>query len=113
QRAAAEAIRQHPTADAIRDLLSTLSRVPGTDTHLVHTLRIALKQQFLSGGAFERFVSTKPDEQVSKQVADIALAIPSAEAARFLLEYARRTQVNPENLARILKQAARFGGPEV
>ncbi|MBI1841643.1 MAG: HEAT repeat domain-containing protein [Verrucomicrobia bacterium] len=107
RRAAAEALALHPSVQHIDPLLRARARVPGDDTHLLHTLKIALRNQFRAPGAFEFFQKRPAVEAVWKQVAEGALSISSPESSSFLVEHARRFRESPDVVVRILKQAAR------
>ena len=51
-RAAAEALGQHPTPDNIKALLDAWSATPPVDSHRLHVVRMALRDQLLGIGFF-------------------------------------------------------------
>ncbi len=112
RRAAADAIGQHPSPSHVRPLLEALRNTPKEDGHLLHTVRMALRNQLRAPGAFVQAASelTSPDDQ--HVLAGIALAIPSSESGSFLLHHVRSGEVDDDLLSRSLKHAARFVSSE-
>jgi glucose/arabinose dehydrogenase len=53
RRAAADALGLHPAPNNIAPLLKLRHGVPADDTHLLHVLRLALRDQFIAPGAYE------------------------------------------------------------
>lgn len=82
QRRAAEALILRPAVDAIPALRQALASTPENDTHLRHALRIATKQCLSQPGAYSRI-----GETVDADFARIALAVPTAESAAWLLGF--------------------------
>jgi putative heme-binding domain-containing protein len=81
QRCAAEALGRHPDPAFIGPLLQLRQTSSADDTHLVHVVRMALRDQFGWAG-----LEAKPrSDRDLRDVADVATGVPSAAAARFLL----------------------------
>jgi putative heme-binding domain-containing protein len=80
RRRAAEALIETPAVGAVAALRTALAATPDEDTHLRHTLRVALKQCLSLPNALSQ-VDAKDDADL----ASIALAVPTAEAAGWLL----------------------------
>ena len=79
QRAAATALQFAPRLDAIGTLLEVLANTPVEDSHLRHVLRMAIASHLRLPGSFAKV----PDDDSA--VVRIALAVPTEEAAEFLL----------------------------
>ncbi|MAS94676.1 MAG: hypothetical protein CMO55_15870 [Verrucomicrobiales bacterium] len=79
RRAATDAIYSNPTKEAIPPMLDSLTTTDTEDTHLVHSIRLALRECLKTPGAFSEVGDEHRDE-----VLGIALAVPSAESARWL-----------------------------
>ena len=77
------------------DPCSRTSQAPADDTHLRHAVRIALRDQLLTPEAWD-YVAAEWAELEESYLADVAPGVPSAESARFLLDYLSR---HPEPLA--------------
>ena len=54
RRAAADALGRHPQVESIEPLLALWSGEPADDTHLIHVVRMALRDHLLSPGMYEQ-----------------------------------------------------------
>lgn len=108
QRAAADAIGQHPAFEHVGPLLKLRQRVPAADDHLLHTVRMALRNQLKDEPTLAKVAAGELTEADLGFIADVAPGIPSAEAGKFLLRYAARTDLAPGRLGELLKHAARY-----
>jgi putative heme-binding domain-containing protein len=112
QRCAAEALGAWPSFDQIRPLLALRERVPDKDTHLLYVARKALRDQLVPEENFRRFMATNlitPDQITA--IADVAIAVKTAEAATFLLRELPRLVQAPNaspSIADVLKHVARY-----
>ena len=88
--AAAETLQAHPDRNALSPLLDTLAKAPPADASLVHTLRLALRETLKLPGSF---AGTQPSETLTQ----IALAVPTAEAATYLIAHANLTQAEVQS----------------
>lgn len=87
QRAAAEALGTHPSPDNLRPLLDLRHAVPQDDTHLLHVVRMALRDQLRPADNWKTLSSGKWSNADLRATADVALGVPSAESAQFLLTH--------------------------
>ncbi len=106
RRAAAASLQEKPFIAGIEALRQALVETPADDTHLRHTLRLALKECLSLPGAFE---STGKEAEAS--LASIALAVKSAAAASYLLSCGELDPaLLPEGFAGLRRRhIARFG----
>lgn len=111
RRAAADAVSQHPRYENIAVLLRVLRSVPGEDVHLRHAVRLALLESAKVNGLLQRFGAEKHDAADADAMAGVALAIPSEEAANYLIQYLKQFRPTTELASRILTHAARFASP--
>lgn len=81
-RGAAAWFSEHPVKEAVSPLLAALAKVDEGDVQLRHQLRIAARDALAVEGAYS-FV--RPMDEAA--VLDLSLAVPTAEAARFLFEH--------------------------
>lgn len=83
QRAAADAAGQQSDS-LVRESLDALQKVPADDPVLRHTLKIAIRNQMRKPAAWNvaRNASLSPDTR--SILGDVALGVPTAEAAEFL-----------------------------
>jgi putative heme-binding domain-containing protein len=108
QRCAAEALGAWPSFENIRPLLGLKSRVPDADTHLLYVVRKALRDQLKADGVLARLTRDSLSEGDARAIADVAVAVPTAEAGEFLLRYVRRYSESKETLANYLRHASRY-----
>ncbi len=106
RRASAEALGAHPTFAAIRLLLDLLAATPGDDDHLRHVARIGLRESLRDDSAWDK-LSLSPGDEAA--VADVALGVPSAGSARFLLGYLLRHPDRGDRRDRMARHVARHG----
>lgn len=90
QRVAADALGRHPRRGAIDVLSQALAKAPADDTHLVHTLRIALRNQLRDESILEDLPAQTLSEDRLRTLAELAVSVPSAAAADLVIEYLDR-----------------------
>jgi putative heme-binding domain-containing protein len=86
RRAAADALARHPHADNIALLLELWDRTPPQDTHLIHTVRMALRDQLRATGEYDSLAITyggRPMEY--SRLLDVSLGVRDAASAEFVL----------------------------
>jgi putative heme-binding domain-containing protein len=126
QRCAAEVLGAWPSFENIKPLLGLRHRVesaaatlpsdPGSgtrpagssDTHLDYVVRKALRDQLKADGGFTRLMKDNLSEPDARAIADVAVAVPSAEAGAFLLRYVQKYSEKQETLANYLRHASRY-----
>jgi putative heme-binding domain-containing protein len=113
RRACAETLAQHASDANVRPLLSALKAAPTDDTHLVHALRIALRDNLLPAGALNAArESFETDTEARQRVADVALGIATPESGQYLLDHLRAGQAREERLPEFLRHAMRYAGKD-
>jgi putative heme-binding domain-containing protein len=108
QRCAADALGRHPQLENIRPLLDAREWAPSEDTHLVHVIRMALRDQLLAAANFARLPLTQWSKLDDENVTDVALGVPTTESAKFLLQHLRNYPENREISANDLRHIARY-----
>jgi putative heme-binding domain-containing protein len=110
RRAAAEAWQFDPKLEALDPLRKALAETPAEDTHLRHGLRMAIREHLKLPGAFKQLeLSKNPAWNDSNEIAKIALAVPSPEAAAYLVNSQASKVLQPPQL----KHVARYGSPQL
>ncbi len=104
RRATADALGRHPGAENIRPLIDLKHSVAQDDTHLLHVVRMALRDQLIPSETWTKLGQITPED--ARDLADVAPGVPTVEAASFLLEFAKR---EPASLAEHARQIARYG----
>lgn len=103
RRAASAVLQAKPQLDAIPALRGALSGVSEEDSHLRHALRLALREHLKLPDGFSQV------GEHDVQIAELALAVPTAEAAKFLLWFDFGD--DEEKHLRRLSHCARYGDP--
>jgi putative heme-binding domain-containing protein len=114
QRCAAQALVRHPSAANVRPLLDLRHRVPAEDTHLLHVVRMTLRDQLLPAQTWKdlhgvEFSWHDWNKKDSGALADVCTGAPTAAAADFLLGHIQHYAEADEALDRYVHHIARFG----
>jgi putative heme-binding domain-containing protein len=111
QRAAAETLGQHPSEDvtSIRALLSLRRRVSADDTHLLHVVRMGLRNQLRPAQSWKEVARKEWDPRDARAIADVAIGVSSPESAHYLLEHLKRDVSPGGSLLSFIHHVARHG----
>lgn len=109
-RCAVEALSEWPNAGNLSPLVETLATSDRADTHLVYVLRKAIRDTLNIPGAFEELA--KLPEAQRALVADILPAVPTPEAARYILSNLPQLGTDSAKIGALLQHAARYGDAE-
>ncbi len=110
RRVSAEALGLHPHSDHVPALLDCWQSVPASDTHLTHTLRIALRHQLRDPAAWmvaRKCLSSRSTDR--DRLLQVSLGVPSTEAAKFLLNSLPEVGLTGKESAERLQHIARYG----
>ena len=110
RRAGAETLGNHPASENLSPLLDLLLKTAAEDTHLVHATRMAIRDQMVSGPAWELASKMDPDGAEAKALAGIALGVPTPDAALFLMKLERAGKL-PGDDAAYARHVARHSPP--
>src|SRR5207247_8842250 len=91
-----------------RPLLALRAAAPADDVQLVHTVRMALRNQLLAETNLARLGKAALGEADSRAIADVALGIPTPAAGRFLWGHIRQFAEQREKLASYLRHVVRY-----
>jgi len=109
RRAAAEALGAHPDLANIQPLLALRQSTAEDDTHLIHVVRMALRDQLKTAEVWPRLETPGLNERDRRDLADVATGVASPAAAAFLLDHIRTFSETQENLSRYVHHVARHG----
>jgi putative heme-binding domain-containing protein len=107
QRAAAEALARHPSPDNIRPLLAARKAAPAGDGHLVHTIRMALRDQLESTPVLEKLADLKLTGDEERGVADVIAGVRNPDVGGLIMAYLTRGITDPARTVQLLLQAAK------
>jgi putative heme-binding domain-containing protein len=110
RRCAADALGRHRAAANLPSLLKALRLAPPADTHLVHTLRMALRDNLRVDGAIESIAPDTLGRDDSALITGVLPAIPTTTAATLLLRQLDAGAVPPDAIPEAVKHVCRFGG---
>lgn len=100
RRAAVDALARHPHTDNVPLLLAVWSSAPVDDTHLVYTVRMALRDQLRSPTAYKQLARLiESDKQVRERLANVSRGVPTEAAAEFLFASLEGDAQLPERAA--------------
>ena len=109
RQAAAEALAAHPAPDNLAALLACRHEAAGKDEYLLHTVRMALRDQFYAAGIGDKLFGTVWNEKDSRALADVCVGVHNAESASFLLGHLKKFNEPPHEFVRFAQYVARFG----
>lgn len=89
RRAAADALGRHPNLSNVEPLLAIRHAVPAGDTHLLHVVRMALRDQ-LQDATLLSLMNSALGEKDSRALADACLGVRTPESADFLMKHLER-----------------------
>jgi putative heme-binding domain-containing protein len=87
RRAAADALGRHPEPATIEPLLKLWRETPPDDTHLIHVVRMALRDHLLQPAMYTQLAAMSTDAEYVARLADVSLGVHTADAADFLFAY--------------------------
>jgi putative heme-binding domain-containing protein len=109
RRAAADALGQHAAVEGIEPLLAAWQGADPSDTHLIHMLRMALRNHLLlpdAAGQLQRRYGQRPAEL--KRLMNVALGARTPPAAEFVLSCLGEADSKEPQLAELVHFAARY-----
>jgi putative heme-binding domain-containing protein len=109
QRCAAVTLGRHPRPDNLQPLLALVHAVPPADTHLLYAARRALCDTLQPATAWKNVAPKGLDPADSAAIASVALAVPSPEAAGFLLGYLGSQPPTTDPSREAVHHIARYG----
>jgi len=113
RRAAAEVLGRHPSPASIRPLLALRQSTSPDDTHLVHVVRMALRDQLKPAEVWAGLETLGLTERDRRDIADVATGIHTTQAAAFLLAHLKKHDEPMGNQIRYVHHIARYGAPEL
>lgn len=108
QRCAADALGRHPQLENIRPLLDALHWASSEDTHLIHVLRMALRDHLQHNSIFANLPLPQWNKLDEESVVDVVLGTTNTASAKFLLHHLTQYPESREVAANELRHAARY-----
>jgi putative heme-binding domain-containing protein len=111
RRTAADALGRHPDAENIAPLLELRHHVPPRDSHLLHVVRMALRDTLIPAAIWQKMPASFSGQD-SRVLADVCLGLRSVESAAHLLGHIKRLREATEPLANYVHHIARYGAAD-
>jgi putative heme-binding domain-containing protein len=112
RRAAAEAAAQHAAGSLVGPLLSAWSAAAADDTHLVHTIRMALRNHILelTGPEYLARLKTlfRAGDETAQRLAGVALGARTAGSAGLLMDYLQGADLAARLTPEFVHHVARY-----
>ncbi|HLX61644.1 MAG TPA: PVC-type heme-binding CxxCH protein [Planctomycetota bacterium] len=108
RRAAADALGRHPAVENVRPLIALRQSADPKDTHLIHVVRMALRNHLLVKGMAEKIAALNLSEKEMEIVSDVCLGAASEESAAILVRYLSAEKTPPANAAKFLEHAIKY-----
>lgn len=108
-RAAMDWMTTDPKSNHLSDLLSGLEKVPATDTHLRHALRVALRETLRNPSAMGDLKRMAPADEKLAMIADVLLGLPTKDAADYLAGLLPKLTADARRLPDYVGHASRYG----
>ncbi|MBI3412248.1 MAG: c-type cytochrome [Planctomycetes bacterium] len=100
RRTAVEAIGTQPKAEHVDPLLKLHHQVPAKDTHLLHVVRMALRDQIRPKETWTTLAKREWEEKDARALADVCLGARTPETADFLKDFSVRWRVDAPTFLR-------------
>lgn len=107
RRMAIDAFAQHPDPGNVKILMDVWDRTDEADVHAAHVIKIALKATLNTSGSLDDWLEDPTETESWWRLAKVALAVPTAESARFVLAYLEGVDSPPQNVTQMLSHVAR------
>jgi putative heme-binding domain-containing protein len=107
ERAAIEDLVNYPSMTSLEAILAVRPEMPVYDTHLIYTARLCIKNLLIHNELMKQVVAKEWKQQDAANIADVLVAVPSAESATFLAQYISKYPI-PGNTAITYEQIAEF-----
>jgi putative heme-binding domain-containing protein len=109
QRYAADALGRHSDVENLSPLLALRQGVPAADTHLLHTVRMAIRDTLRLPAAWKELAKLSENDQ--KAIGDVAPGVPTAESAAYLVNHLQKLGGDLQQLLTLIHHIARYGDP--
>ncbi|HVX12149.1 MAG TPA: PVC-type heme-binding CxxCH protein [Pirellulales bacterium] len=87
RRAAADALGRHPAVESVAPLMNLWRTTSGDDTHLIHVVRMALRDHLAQPDMYTKLHATTLDAEDRSRLADVSLGVHTPAAAAYLLAF--------------------------
>lgn len=108
QRATAEGLGLHPNLNNLSPLFALKARVPTEDNHLEYVVRRALMLQIREPALLAKLDWGALSPSQRKTLAELSLAVPTPEAAQYLIRYLQEEPAAADDLPAYFRHIVRY-----
>ncbi|MBL8827344.1 MAG: c-type cytochrome [Planctomycetaceae bacterium] len=107
RRAAADCLGRHPARENLVPLLQAWQACPAEDTHLVHVIRLAIREQLRLPGIYAEITTLVTTPADLNRLVDVSLGLPTPAAAEFVQSRLNAGSVPNDVLGASIEHVAR------
>ncbi len=107
RRAAADALGRHPALENVRPILAARVATPAEDTHLLHVIRMALRDQLEKNEVIDKLPELKLTVDEERSLADVVTAVSNPGVGGLVLSYLKKKLTDPARTVQLLIYAAK------
>jgi putative heme-binding domain-containing protein len=107
RRAAADALGRQPDVENVRPLLAARSAAPADDTHLIHVIRMALRNQLEKADVVAGIAAFNLSDDENRGLADVITGVASPDIGSLLVSFLKKGITDPGKTVQLLVRAAR------
>jgi putative heme-binding domain-containing protein len=108
RRAAADALGRHPHPANVPALLELWAETPSEDTYLIHTVRMALRDQLLVPEILAQHARLEQDDATLECLLDVSLGVRNAPSAELVLAALQAKRYEQSRLGELIHYATRY-----
>jgi len=112
RRAAADALGRHPHPENVPLLLRIWNDTEREDTYLIHTIRMALRDQLAQDEIFREYARFDDDADRRRRLLDVLLGLPKPNAAEFVSTALKTGRYDPTRLDEFIRFATRHASTD-
>ncbi|HWE04655.1 MAG TPA: PVC-type heme-binding CxxCH protein [Tepidisphaeraceae bacterium] len=112
RRCAADAVGQHVQLENVRPLLDAWQQAPLTDKHLIHTIRMAVRNQLNDSAIADKLPLPGWSEQDAQELVDVAAGATSPGSTLLVVREVGVGPIDPEKLTGAFRHVGRYGTDE-
>jgi len=107
RRAAADALGRHPEPKSVAPLLALWNTTPAEDTHLVHVVRMALRDHVAAPGMIAALGDLAQQPEAARRLVEVSLGAATPEAADYVLAALESKLIAPDDCEPYVAHVAR------
>jgi putative heme-binding domain-containing protein len=112
RRAAADALGRHPDALNVMPLLRVWEETDPQDTYLIHTVRMALRDQLKREDVFSQFARIEAETDMVKQLVDVSLGLRTTASAEFVFAAINADKCDRARLGELVHYVTRYAAAD-